>query len=433
MINNKHLQISKGRLLMRKRTLIHWFVFIVSLWSFLMNITFILPNPLGYIKYFPEAVILLLLLMNLRSCCFIIQRKVLLPICIVGALFLCTLILYLFRYQSIAYYLWGFRNNFRFYIAFFAFVFLLDENDVKTWFKLLDVLFWVNLLLTLFQFFFLGVRRDDLGGIFGIRGATNGYTIMLLCIALARSFLMSFQKNEKFILCILKSIASLTIAVLAELKAFFFLFIFVLIIAAMITRFSWRKCVVFIFGGVLLTIGVTKLTELYGFDGFFSWESLWDYATKKNYSSTNDINRLSAISVLSHKLELTPLDQIFGLGLGNCDTSSFAVCNTPFYRRYEYLHYTWLSVAMVFLEMGYLGLVLYIGFFVVCGWYAFKMYRMGIGNKINNQMAFLMAIVSLILMFYNSSLRMESGYMIYFILALPFMRGESSIDSMETI
>ena len=179
---------------------------------------------------------------------------------------------------------------------------------------------------------------------------------------------------------------------------------------------------VLIVGAILMFIGASSLTQLYGFKGFFTLEGLWNLATLENYSSEDDINRLMAISTLSNTLELSPLERIFGLGLGNCDTSTFAVCNTPFYSQYGYLHYTWLTAAMVFLEMGYVGMAIYIGFIVTCGTYAYKMYRMGIGRKHYNQLAFLMSMVCLSLMFYNSSLRIESGYIMYFILALPFLK-----------
>ena len=84
------------------------------------------------------------------------------------------------------------------------------------------------------------------------------------------------------------------------------------------------------------------------------------------YVSNNDINRLTAIPSLIQRLDLSPMQQFFGLGLGNCDTASFSICNTPFYRHYDYLHYTWFTSAMIFLETGYLGLGLYTSFFVSC-------------------------------------------------------------------
>lgn len=417
------------KIIVRQRSLMHWLVLIVSFWPFLMNLTSILPNPLGYIKYFPDGVILILLLQNLNRRRLVFKRRTIFLASVVVVLFVYTLLVYLLRFQSIAYYLWGFRNNFRFYIAFFAFYSYLDEKDVATWFNTLDILFWINLLVALFQFFVLGVRQDYLGGIFGVWGKTNGYTTAFLSIVLIRSFLKSFSKDELLFICISKSIGALTIAALAELKAFFVFFVLILIGTSMLTSFSWKKCMVLILGSILLMAGTSLLSQIHGFAGFFSWENLWELATKENYASQNDINRLSAISTLSDKLMASPLDRIFGFGLGNCDTSSFEICNTPFYKSHGSMHYTWLTSAMVFLEMGYVGLVIYMGFFAVCGWKAYKMQRDGIGNRINNQQAFLMSVICLIMMFYNGSLRIESAYMIYFVLALPYIKCTSKNES----
>jgi hypothetical protein len=47
------------------------------------------------------------------------------------------------------------------------------------------------------------------------------------------------------------------------------------------------------------------------------------------------------------------------------------------------------------------------------------------GNPIYSQLAKIMAVMSLIMIFYNSALRTEAGYIMYFVLALPFIRRKS--------
>jgi len=106
--------------------------------------------------------------------------------------------------------------------------------------------------------------------------------------------------------------------------------------------------------------------------------------------------------------------------------TAFAICNTPFYQRYSYLHYTWFSAAMLFLETGYVGLVLYGMFFVLVFQHAFRRRKVG-GNVIYCQLAMMMVVVSGILLFYNSSLRTEAAYMIYFVFAAPFICGTGRV------
>lgn len=77
---------------------------------------------------------------------------------------------------------------------------------------------------------------------------------------------------------------------------------------------------------------------------------------------------------------------------------------------------------MIFLETGYVGLIINIGFFAYSFLYAYKLHRKKRGNAIYNQLTILMSVICCILMFYNISIRIESGYMMYFVLALPLIQ-----------
>ena len=418
------LQLSRGNngsLAVRKRSLIEWMVLIVAFWSFLFEPANLLPGTLSYLKYLPDGILLALIILTLFGGRISVQRKLLLPAILAFLFFLYTLIVYLFRYQSVAYYLWGFRNNFRFIVAFFAFVSIVDEVDAKTWIRWIDILFWINIPVTLFQFIVLGLRGDYLGGIFGVAKGVNADSIVLISLVLGRSFLMTFHGEEKMWLCVLKSACSMFVAAAAELKFLFLIFIMLLIGASMLTRYSWRKMLLWCLAAVILIIGVSFAVSLFDYVEGFTLKRLWTLATQDNYSSGEDVNRLSAISTLSKNIVKNPVEQLFGLGLGNCDTSAFAACNTPFYKQYSYLHYTWVMVAMLFLETGYVGLTIYFLFLISCGWCTYKQYKRGQGNRVDNQTAFLMTALCMALIFYNASLRVETAYTIYFILAIPFI------------
>ena len=119
------------------------------------------------------------------------------------------------------------------------------------------------------------------------------------------------------------------------------------------------------------------------------------------------------------------------MGIGNCDTSAFAICNTPFYRAHEYLHYNWFSSAFLLLETGYVGLILNLFFYILVGIMAIKKMKLNHGNKMFCRMAVIFSVMCLILTFYNSTLRKEVGYIAYFALSLPFIdssRGDGLID-----
>lgn len=417
---------SHNSLRIKNRSILQWMVFVISLWPFLLKPLGGLPGVLGYSRYIADGVLLCMFLVALFQTNIKIRRSILSHVLLIITFFAYVLLVYLFRFQSPFFFLWGFRNNFRFYLAFFAFIFLLTESDVDRWFEILDMLFWINAVLSIVQFSFLGIRQDYLGGIFGIGGGSNGYTLLFFCIVIGRSLLATFSGQEELSSCAWKCISSLLIAAMAEMKFYFVVFIILIGMASFLTRFSVKKLLLILVGAVAVIWGTTLVVTWFGFDDFLAIEQIIEQATKENYSSANDLNRLSAIPTLSRTVLTTPIEQLFGLGLGNCDTSAFAICNTPFYQRYSYLHYTWFSAAMLFLEIGYVGLFAYFLFFILCFRYAFRQIKSGSGNQLNCQLAVMISILCCIITFYNSALRIEAGYLVYYVLAIPFIKSDES-------
>ena len=297
----------------------------------------------------------------------------------------------------------------------------LTYEDAEKSFRIFDILFWVNVPITLIQYFVFHYKQDYLGGIFGIESGANASTIIFFTIVLSRSLLRYMEKEESFSLCGAKCVAALFISALAELKFFFVFFIIMLVIAAFFTSFSWRKLLIFATGGALVVVTSTLLVTLFDFEGFLSFENIWKAATQRHYSSDKTVNRLSAIPVLAEMLVPKFSDRLFGFGLGNCDTSSFAICNTPFYQIHGHLRYTFFSAAFLFLEVGYMGILLYSAFFVMCFFMIWKRIKSGACDRLHGQTALIMAVLAVVLIIYNSSLRAEAGYMVYFVLALPFV------------
>ena len=103
---------------------------------------------------------------------------------------------YVFNYQSVFYFIWGVRNNFRFYFAFLIFVAFMDEGGAKSCLNIIEGLFWVHFVVTLVQYS-TGLEQDFLGGIFGSQKGCNGYTVAFLCIVVAKSLLSFMNGDEK--------------------------------------------------------------------------------------------------------------------------------------------------------------------------------------------------------------------------------------------
>ena len=414
---------TKGLLKIEKRPMPCWLILCIVALPLFWGVIFGLLSLPAAVKYVADVACVTLLLFMFLQRSLRFEKRILPLAFLVIAFFLYCLISYLFNYQSVIYFLWGMRNNFRFYVFFLATAIFFRERDAEKFFAFLDVLFWINVPVTLVQYFALGFKQDYLGGIFGTEVGANGFTIIFFSIVLGRSILKYMSMQESTSLCFSKCAVALLIAALAELKFFFVFFLAIMLLSAFLTAFSWRKVLIFALGAAMLFFTSTLLMLLFEeFEGFMSLENIWEVATKESYSSDQTVNRLSSVRVLRGIFSMDAKTVTFGMGLGNCDTSAFPICNTPFYKIYGFLRYTYFSIAFLFLEVGIVGILLYLSFFIMCFVLISRRIKSGICNKTHGQTALITSVLAMVLMVYNASLRAEIGYLVYFVLALPFIR-----------
>ncbi|MBR3928252.1 MAG: hypothetical protein IKJ65_04535 [Clostridia bacterium] len=335
-----------------------------------------------------------------------------------------TLIGFVLGEKSPFYYMWGFRNNFRFFIYFFACSVFLRRDDAEGYLNALDLLFYLNFIVVLFQFFVQGWSGDYLGGIFGIHKGSNAATIIFLLIVCARAILNTFNYSESIWVCLIKCLFSIIVSIFAELKIFFVLLGLLVGLSSVYTKNSTRKVIVIIFSVAALYIGAQLLAVIFpSWENWFSIEYMMEHVSSTNgYTDSGDLNRLTGVHIIWGNFLITWPERLFGLGLGNCDTSAFSFLNTSFFQRYAYLHYNWFSIAFMFLETGILGLGFYVGFFVVLYVCINRRLKDDPEAKVYCQLAKVLTVVSMILIVYNQSMRIEAAYMIYFVLALPFIQ-----------
>ena len=89
------------------------------------------------------------------------------------------------------------------------------------------------------------------------------------------------------------------------------------------------------------------------------------------------------------------------------------------------------SSAFLVLETGIIGLLLYISFFVAVYFGATKRQKLGKAAVEHCQIARILAFVCIFLLIYNVSLRTEAAYMMFFVLALPFIDNKSAEAQIE--
>ncbi len=428
------MENSIGKLYIKKRTVSEWlvaFVFFLPLFQATLAELIGLPDA---IKFLADVALVFLLIKIFLISGDVRIGKPFYPFLVLIGIFLAYVtIIYFFNYESIFFFLWGFRNYFRFYLAFIAYVIFVGWEDVKKWLKILDALYILNFFVVVVQFF-MGFRQDFLGGIFGVQKGCNGGLLVFLTIIVTKSIL-EFMRNEGGTAkCLIFSFMGLLISALAELKFFFVLFIVIAIMAAVMTKSSVKKTLFFVLGGIMLIIFSTILSMMYDeFAGFLSLGNLWDAILNPNYASKEDVGRFTAIPIISDRFLTGFFDKFLGMGLGNADTSSLAIFNTPFFEAHSSLHYAIFSYSFLYLETGILGLILYSIFFIISFVVALKLYKAKLADEMICQLSMIFSVTCIAFMFYNVSLRSETAaYLAFFALALPLISARAARPKEET-
>ncbi len=419
----------------RKHSQAEWLIMYVFVLPFFVAfLTDILMFPPA-IKYTIDLVLVLLVFimyMNRRS----IENPQVARIMWVAVLFIiATIVGLVLNFQSIIYYLWGLRNNIRFFLFFLLCTMIVKRDSAERCIQLMDSLFYINVAVALYQCFVLDLQQDHIGGIFGRTKGCDAYSNMYLIIISALHMLRYMNKKESLFKCITRCGLSLFLAAIAEIKIFFVEFVVITLIAMLMTRFSARKFWLAICAVFGMMIGLRIFAAMFpNFADFFDLNNMVESASSdRGYTQSGDLNRLTAITISWSRFLNTWPQKLFGLGLGNCDYSSnFDFLVTPFYSRYKNLNYVWFMSSFLILETGLIGLSLYLFFFIRVYRAVKKVEKSGTQNPIYCQLARIMALMTPLLVIYNVALRGECAYMFYFVLALPFIQ-QPSADRGQTL
>lgn len=346
--------------------------------------------------------------------------------CIVG-LFITGTLSFILNYSSIYLYLWALRNIFRFYGFFMGCVYLLRKEDIKRIIKILFIILLINTICCTYQYFIQGLTDDYVGGLFGTIVGGNSSMNAFLCQITIFSVIMYLNKKQSTIVTGFVILLSLYISTISELKMYYIEFIFVIILGILFSSISKRTIITILFCVFGAIISIPILYNLYpNFDNFFSIESMVKYSGSGGYSSGEDdgsINRLTAIQTIEESILKNPYKRLLGLGMGNAETSQFSMFNSSFYKDYGAdLRYNWFSHAFMFIECGYIGLIMYFGFFISIFLSCRKIIINSKEDRAYLIIAKITALTCFLYGFYNASLRIESsGYIIYLFLAIPFI------------
>ena len=418
------------------------FIILYSLVVNFMAFTFGTPTSLLYVND-------VLLLIIAFSCCQYFDKEVSLkvpkPLAVIFALLILFAVVgYSLNLYSPWFVLWGARNNFRTFVYFFACCICLKKKDVYDICGVLYKLFPLNVVLCTVQYIqainspdpevqkFIG---DHVGGIFGSETSCNRmlniYVLFIFTWALTL-YLQKKMRAKRFAVLLL---CCAYVSVLAELKIVIFEVVLILAVLFWLMEKKVSRL-----GGFVL--GMTVLYGLINIWGAFdanvgtmlnSLESILDYTSASSYGR-GSVNRLTVIPVL-HELffEGEPLKILFGLGLGNADTSGYSFLITPLYQQYKHLKYNYFMHGLLYLETGAVGLVLYCSFFVFNFFNCMKIISR---KRMKDAIVYVGAVfnvIAVLCIFYNTTLRSElSSYMTFFFLAIPIIWNNADVREKQT-
>ncbi|WP_294358073.1 hypothetical protein [uncultured Clostridium sp.] len=320
-------------------------------------------------------------------------------------------------------YLWGFRNNGRFYLFFLVCIVMLKERHLAGIVKMLKFFFWVNVLVCTYQYFVLHLFGDRVGGLFGILQGGNSYLNIFLAIIWTISLGEYIEKKIKLKNLGIKATFCIYMAALAEIKMFYVEMIIVVCISIFIVKPSLKTLGLILCGviGGVIAIKVMMVVSPDSIITLFDADARQVYLSGNGYTNTGDLNRFTALSSIHEMFfQGKPLKELLGFGLGNCDTSTFSFLQSAFYKQYEYLHYRWFSHAWIYLEQGFVGILGVLSFFIGIIIILIKNRKKIIKKEVLIA-SILFVSVCIINLIYNNSLQTEAGYLSAIICAIPFV------------
>ena len=135
---------------------------------------------------------ILLLIINYQKIIKNISKfKIIFILIIIFSLYAIFLQIFIYKNDLILF-IYSFRTIFRFYSFLLVCSVVLNESDYRTIFSVLKYVNVLNFIIVLFEYFLLGYRNDNIGGIFGTDVGCNSDINVFLLISLLYFFYIIF-------------------------------------------------------------------------------------------------------------------------------------------------------------------------------------------------------------------------------------------------
>ncbi|MEG0408978.1 MAG: hypothetical protein RR623_08905 [Bacilli bacterium] len=312
---------------------------------------------------------------------------------------------------------WSIRNTFRFLIFFLSCTVFLNYNDYEYMIGKINKILVINFFMCLYEFLILGYSGDFVGGGFGISAGCNAPLNVLIVIATVYNAVLYMQRRNKLNKLIVYITLCSIIAGFAELKIYVVEVLLILVLTGVFSKGFLKKTSIILMSIVFMMLCIRLIEILIpGWENFFTIKNLYEMAsTTQGYTNSGDLNRLTSITELNDLFFKNSVNWT-GFGLGNCEFSdTFGFLNSNFANAYGYLHYSWFSVAKIYLELGWIGVITSIGIWV---------YTLHVALKRNTKWKIsilIMVVMAILFFFYNYTMNLDSAYLVYAFLAGAYL------------
>ena len=329
--------------------------------------------------------------------------------------------------------IWSLRNWGRLIVYFLLCIVILDKKRIDKIIEFVVSLFHINAAVIVFQFLFMDYPQDALNGLIG--RTTSGANISIILLTIVIMLSKYFSKNCELKQLVLIMMEDAIVAVLAELKAVlvFELIIFVvyMVVNGRLRASQLVKYIFFMIVAVFVFyIAYALLVKIYPeFLSTFSIAGLISgITTEKGYGYSGYIDRLNVIPVINKYFfdDMGLQYKLFGIGTGNGEYSSFDFLCSRFYKNYgETFRYLRFTSAVLYLEVGIVGLLLYTLSYMVMFKDTVKEIKKRLNKNVINDTvyyenigmgAFLIGIMFII---YTNLQRTDMAIIIAFFMAIP--------------
>lgn len=419
---------------MEKHNKILIYIFLILVLFDNMLIDFLkLPSAIRYIN---DGILLLLLFSCVKAIRITLQQTGAMSIII--AIFFYSLMLLpglVINGGSPLLILWAVRNSYRFFGFYIICICTLNREDIVFIFEVFCKFYYLNLAICLIEYFIMGKTRDYLGGIFGISKGCNAYLNVYLCIVLSYVIYKYVEEKVSTRYMIYILISTMLISGLAELKIIFIEIIVIMAVFIIMNRKKkriWAVCA-FVVASMMLGLFALLVVAPEHFRVLINLKKLISYTASQDGGYV--LSRLHALSNINKIFFHGDwILNLFGMGFGNCEYSSFSFLQSAFYRQYGQYNYRWFVHQMLFLESGYMGMLFFLIIIATIFFYAWK--RRKEGENVNNMqvMVMVMCLIAVISIWYDCSMRTECAYMIWLVMAVsPVINKGVITDSIQRL